>query len=198
MNTQVVLLAAGQSSRFKGIKQLASVEGKALINATLYNYLTEGELIYGINKLNVVLGANAEKIRPILPSNVEISTAVDWQQGMGSSISFAISQLTTDVSHIMIALADQIALKTQDIRLLLNKSADVPDKIVAAYYYDDVGAPAIFPRQYFAELENLVGDKGAKVVLQRHRDNLVQVSIPSAAVDIDTVDDLDSWLTRKR
>ena len=194
MKLHLVLLAAGQSKRFKAIKQLASVHGKPLINHTLDNYQQDGKLLRGINKLSLVLGANAQKIRPVLPSDLAIFYAADWQQGMGSSIAFAVSQLGSDVSHVCIALADQLALTRQDMQLLLDKSTEQPEKIIAAYYQDSVGAPAIFPRRYFPELESLVGDKGAKVILQRHPESLVPLALPHARIDIDTADDLQSWL----
>ena len=192
-----MLLAAGQGSRFNGIKQLACVAGKTLINSTLDKYFIDTKLLQGINKLTVILGAHAEKIRPVLPSQVDVSIATDWQQGMGRSIGFAVSQISRDVTHIMIALGDQIAIETQDVRLLLAQSADLPDKIIAASYLEKIGAPAIFPRRYFPELECLVGDKGARVLLQRHRENVVQMPMPRAAIDIDTGDDLVAWLRGK-
>ena len=52
------------------------------------------------------------------------------------------------------------------------------------------GAPAIFPRTSFRELAELRGDTGARALLRRNADRVVRVAMPSAAVDIDTPEDL--------
>ena len=53
-----------------------------------------------------------------------------------------------------------------------------------------VGAPAIFPRWCFGDLQQLQGDRGARAVLQRHMERVIRVTMPSAAIDIDTPEDL--------
>jgi molybdenum cofactor cytidylyltransferase len=42
----------------------------------------------------------------------------------------------------------------------------------------------------FAELAALRGDVGARVLLQRNPDRVVRVPMPSAAIDLDTPEDL--------
>ena len=50
--------------------------------------------------------------------------------------------------------------------------------------------PAIFPRSMFQALARLRGDTGARALLRRNSDRLVRVPMPSAAIDIDTPEDL--------
>jgi CTP:molybdopterin cytidylyltransferase MocA len=50
--------------------------------------------------------------------------------------------------------------------------------------------PAIFPRWCFRELNELRGERGAQVLLQRHVDRMVRLPMPSAELDIDTPEDL--------
>jgi molybdenum cofactor cytidylyltransferase len=52
------------------------------------------------------------------------------------------------------------------------------------------GVPAIFPRSVFSDLASLRGDVGARVLLQRNPDRVVRVPMASAAIDIDTPEDL--------
>jgi molybdenum cofactor cytidylyltransferase len=42
----------------------------------------------------------------------------------------------------------------------------------------------------FAELAALQGDRGARTVLARYSERVVAVPMPSAALDVDTPDDL--------
>jgi molybdenum cofactor cytidylyltransferase len=57
--------------------------------------------------------------------------------------------------------------------------------------------PAIFPLCYFPQLIQLEGDKGAKALLYKHKENLQTVSLPNAIIDIDTKEDLTNWLNNQ-
>jgi molybdenum cofactor cytidylyltransferase len=198
MKTHALLLAAGQSKRFKGIKQLAQISGQSMIKYCMGNYMLNKRLLPELECLTVVLGANADiihkELQEQLGNNINTFQVSDWQEGMGSSISAAIAQLDADVSHVLIGLADQIAVKVENIRLLLNESTHHPDKIITAYYEQKMAVPAIFPRRYFAQLIALSGDVGARKLLLAHKEQAIQVVMPEAAIDIDNKDDLRKWL----
>jgi CTP:molybdopterin cytidylyltransferase MocA len=53
-----------------------------------------------------------------------------------------------------------------------------------------MGVPAIFPRSRFTDLTELRGDVGARALLRRNPDRVVRVPMESAALDIDTPEDL--------
>ena len=196
MKTHALLLAAGQSKRFVGIKQLAQISGQSMINFCLNNYKLNKQLLPELDQLTVVLGANADVIQKQLASNINTFKVSDWQQGMGRSISVAISQLDADVSHVLIGLADQVAVTSEKFRLLLNKSINQPDKIITAYYQQKMAVPVIFPHQYFTQLMALSGDVGAKKILLAHIDQTIKIAMPEAAIDIDSKDDLNKWLKK--
>jgi CTP:molybdopterin cytidylyltransferase MocA len=48
----------------------------------------------------------------------------------------------------------------------------------------------VFPRASFRQLAELRGDIGARMLLQRNPDRVVRVPMDSAALDIDTPEDL--------
>jgi molybdenum cofactor cytidylyltransferase len=68
-----------------------------------------------------------------------------------------------------------------------------PNKIVAAFYNGKLGAPAIFPKAYFAELALLENDKGARNILRANATTIISIDMPEAARDIDTKKDLLSY-----
>ena len=82
------------------------------------------------------------------------------------------------------------ALLRLDLRRLVGTWRRHPQCIVAAHYAGTVGVPAIFPREDFAALSALRGDAGARALLKRGSARLVRVPLQSAAVDIDTPEDL--------
>jgi len=61
--------------------------------------------------------------------------------------------------------------------------------LVACRYAGVLGPPAFFPRRCFAELATLVGDGGARTVLQQHLAEVVTLDFPGGELDIDTPED---------
>lgn len=181
-----IVLAAGASTRFGGIKQLVRIEGRPLLHTTVSRAVE----IAGAATI-VVLGAHAAELAPLLthtPATVVINR--DWREGIGSSIRAGIARLPAACSGVLLALADQVAVTSQDLQRLVSAWRRQPDYVAAALYAGAVGVPAIFPRSRFRELAELRGDIGARRLLHRNPDRVVRVPMESAALDIDTPEDL--------
>lgn len=143
------------------------------------------------NAVSVVLGARAEELAPLLshsPASIVINR--DWREGLGSSIRAGVARLPAACSGVLLLLADQAAVTAEDLRRLAGAWRRQPQYVVAAVYGATVGVPAIFPRSAFSELQQLRGDQGARALIQRNPDRLVRVPMESAAIDIDTPEDL--------
>ncbi len=182
----VVVLAAGNSSRFGSSKQLVRVNGRPLMH-TIVSRAVE---LAG-HSVTVVLGANAAELAPLLrhsPAGIAVNR--DWAEGIASSIRAGIAHAPQTADGVLIALADQVAITTEDLRRLAGAWRRSPASIVAAQYAGSVGVPAIFPRWCFRELNELRGDRGAQILLQRHVDRLIRLPMPSAELDIDRPEDL--------
>lgn len=190
MKVELIILAAGQSKRFGGIKQLTDIHGQPMICHCLSQYRQAEKWIAGIANGYVVLGANAELINEVLPNNVTRYVANSWQLGMGHTLGESMHLITSETTHVLIALADQVALTQNLIIKMLQELNKYPQHIIAAKYEGIVGAPTIFPKQYFFQLSQLKGDKGAKTLLQQYSQQIIGLTMPEAALDIDTPDDL--------
>jgi CTP:molybdopterin cytidylyltransferase MocA len=83
-------------------------------------------------------------------------------------------------------LCDQPLITVEHLRNLL--AIDAP--IVATRYSNIAGVPAVFAPEFAADLLALRGDRGARAVIEAHRDVTRVVPFEDAAVDIDTADDL--------
>jgi molybdenum cofactor cytidylyltransferase len=182
----VMVLAAGASSRFGSAKQLVRVNGRPL----MLTAVSRAVELAG-HSVTVVLGAHAGELAPLLrhsPASVAINR--DWTEGIASSIREGLTHAPSTADGILIALADQAAVTTEDLRRLAGLWRRDPTSIAAAQYAGAVGVPAIFPRWCFRELNELRGDRGAQVLLQRHVDRLARLAMPSAELDIDRPEDL--------
>jgi molybdenum cofactor cytidylyltransferase len=182
----VVVLAAGGSSRFGSAKQLVRVNGRPL----MLTAVSRAVELAG-HSVTVVLGANAADLTPLLrhsPASVAINR--DWAEGIASSIREGLTHAPATADGLLIMLADQAAVTTEDLRRLAGLWRRNPTAIATAQYAGAVGVPAIFPRWCLRELNELRGDRGAQVLLQRHVDRLVRLPMPSAELDIDRPEDL--------
>lgn len=188
-----IILAAGNASRFTGIKQLAVWGGSSLIRHAL-------ELAHSVfdNRVIVVLGANKDKIRRVLaPTSAKIAVNPDWQKGVSTSIRTGIEVLPSSALAAMIMLADQPLIETDDLRRIIDLWQEKSSSTVASRYQNTVGAPALFPSSMFARLSKLSGDQGAKQVLTSLGDQLLTVDLAVASVDIDTQEDFEYLSTQK-
>jgi molybdenum cofactor cytidylyltransferase len=182
----VVVLAAGASSRFGSPKQLVRVNGRPLMH-TIVSRAVE---LAG-HSVTVVLGAQAGELAPLLKhSPASIAVNRNWSEGIASSIREGLGHAPSTADGVLIVLADQAAVTTEDLRRLAGAWRRNTASIAAAQYGGGVGVPAIFPRWCFRELNELRGDRGAQVLLQRHVDRLVRLPMPSAELDIDRPEDL--------
>ncbi|WP_289028676.1 nucleotidyltransferase family protein [uncultured Paraglaciecola sp.] len=190
MKTELLLLAAGKSRRFNGIKQLADINGQVMVCHCLSAYQQDGKWLEDIAFGTVILGANAKAVAKVLPITVNAYIAQSWEQGMGHSLAESIGVLSRSTTHVLVGLADQIAIRSLAIKALLEASKQHPQKIIAAEYQDKAGVPAIFPKAFFSQLSKLQGDKGARDILQNNNGNVIKVTMSEAVIDIDTQDDL--------
>ncbi|HEY2340568.1 MAG TPA: nucleotidyltransferase family protein [Steroidobacteraceae bacterium] len=181
-----IVLAAGASTRFGSAKQLVRLAGRPL----LHTAVTRASEVTG-NALIVVLGSGAAQLAPLLkhsPGSVVINQ--EWREGLASSIRTGVARLPAACSAVMLLLADQAAVTAEDLKRLAGSWRKQPQHIAAALYSGSCGAPAIFPRSSFRSLSELRGDTGARALLVRNPDRVVRVPMPSAAVDVDTPEDL--------
>src|SRR3981081_429312 len=181
-----IVLAAGASTRFGSAKQLVRVSGRPL----LHTAGTRAAEVTG-NALIVVLGAGVAELAPLLkhsPGSVVVNH--EWREGLASSIRAGVARLPATCTGGMLLLADQAAVSADDLKRLAGTWRKQPQYIAAALYAGTSGVPAIFPRSVFRDLAELRGDVGARVLLRRSADRLVRVPMPSAALDVDTPEDL--------
>jgi len=182
----VIVLAAGASRRFGSAKQLVRVNGRPL----LHTVVSRSVELAG-HSVTVVLGAHAGELAPLLrhsPASVAINR--DWEEGMASSIRTGLTHTPTMADGVLIVLADQAAVTTEDLRRLAGVWRRDSQSIATAQYGGGVGVPAIFPRWSFRDLSDLRGDRGAQALLVRYQDRLTRLPMPSAELDIDRPEDL--------
>lgn len=180
----VVVLAAGAATRFDSSKLTVPIAGVPLVRRAALAALGAGDHVV------VITGAHRAAVESCIADlAVERVFNPGWADGMGSSIACGIAALSASCDAAIVALADQVLVGSDEFRALIVAHARAPGRIVAAIYADVVGPPCLFPRAFFGELIELAGDRGARMLLQRHSRLVDALPMACAAVDIDTVGD---------
>lgn len=177
-----LLLAAGGSSRFDGIKQLARFEDESLLRRAA----SAACEVLG-SRVIVVLGSHADRLLTEL-DGLDIASVMnaDWHRGLGSSLSRGIAALPAESDAALVMLCDQPFVGAGVLQRLVTAWRREPHRLAASEYEDTLGVPAVIPRRFFGELLRLTGDRGAKPLLHAHEVDVVRVPVPEAAVDVDT------------
>ena len=185
-----VLLAAGGSSRMGRPKQLLRIEGEALVTRMAHRLieLEPGGVI-------VVTGSASQKVNDQLSGLlVQIVHNPRWEEGMASSLAVGLKNLPVEVEGVLIMLCDQWQVVLLELQELVQTWNTDISQIAAACWHDEgrqvIGPPAIFPRALFEELTSLRGDRGARAVIEKHRERVSLLAMESACFDLDEPADL--------
>ena len=189
-----LLLAAGNASRYGSLKQLLPIDGIPLVRRSAMVPLAAGLPTW------VVVGADSDQVvRQLDALPLQIVDNAGWSAGMGGSIALGIRALLraqADTEAVLILLADQALVDTEDLHALCAAHAAEPGAIIAADHGEAVGPPCLFPRGDFAALSALSGAAGARGLLNEQAARLRRLPLPHARFDIDTPADLQALLRR--
>lgn len=181
-----ILLAAGSSRRF-GKDKLT----QALSNGERVAARACQNLAAGVDKVVAVVPPGKETLATCLQTaGAEVSVFAGADQGMGSSLAFAIKNSSAAGSWV-IALADMPWIMPSTICRVADSLRDGAD-IVAPCYQGRRGHPVGFSGRFAEELASLSGDSGAKFLIRQHLDLLQLFDCDDAGVlrDIDYPGDL--------
>lgn len=186
----IIILAAGASTRMGRPKQLLTYGSR-----TFLRHAAEVAAASVCRPLIVVLGAYADQLKTEI-DDLPVQQVVNerWAEGMGFSIQAGLGALRTcdreDATEaVVLMLCDQPFVAAAVINELVTAYRSSGKGIVASEYGLTVGVPALFGREYFAELGALSGAGGAKQIIVAHESDVVRVPFPQGTTDIDTPED---------
>lgn len=168
-------------------KQLLLWRGHPLVR-----HVAEIALAVPNTSVHVVLGAHREAVAEALQGlPLRLCTNEGWSEGMGASVCAGLRAVLDDepaAAAVLFLLCDQPMI-TADLLCEMIRMHREGAEIVAAFYRDTLGVPALFGASLYPELLALRGDQGAKKIIQRHRDRAAVVPFQEAGVDFDTYED---------
>lgn len=190
-----IILAAGRSSRMGRDKANLPYRGSTFLNHLI------GLLEPRVKPLVVVLGHNAELIRPTIDSRFPVTVAVNpnFQQGMLSSLQAGIRALPADSEAALFTLVDLPGVTADTIERLL-AAFDPGTQLLTIPRCDGRrGHPVIARRAVLEEIVALPPNDSPKSVIHARRAETVFVDVDDAEIfrDVDLPEDYNA-LVRER
>ncbi len=186
-----IVLAAGRSSRMAPHNKLLVPDrsGRPMVARVVDNLLSSAA-----RPVIVVTGHRAEEVRAAVAGRpVQVVHAADYADGLSASLRAGIAAVPGMASAALVCLGDMPLVTGRMIdRLIEAYDPDEGRSVVAPTCRGKIGNPILWDRRFFPDIAGLVGDVGARALLERHGDYVAQVEMDSDAVlrDFDTVESL--------
>lgn len=174
-NLSAIVLAAGQSRRMAPQnKLLLPFRGKTVIQTVL-----DAIVPLGFVEILVVTGFEKNRIEEALRDyRVRLVFNADHEQGMATSIAAGISEARTNSDGFMIFLGDMPWIEQEVLRRQIQTFYGSPEEsIVVSVFEKRRGNPVIFAQKYRNELLKLRGDRGARSVMERYPEKVIEVPV---------------------
>ena len=191
-NIAALVLAAGRSSRMGGPnKLLAEIGGRPLVRI-----VTEQVLASRARPVIVVTGHQRERVEAALAGlPVEFVHNPAFADGLGTSLKAGIGALPAQSDGVIVCLSDMPQVDAAMIDKLTGALA--PDKgtlIAVPTIAGQRGNPVVWSRRFFPELMAVEGDIGARHLIGRYAEAVIEVPLTGTAAltDVDTPEALEA------
>jgi len=182
-NIQLIITAAGLSQRQPPNKLLLPLDHKTVIETTVGNFINTNL------DMAVVTGHQREKIEPLLTQRfgdrITIVHNPDYETGLASSIKAGLSIDIEKPDYWCFCNGDKPFIKLATIELVLTNLEHRKPLILVPTYQDQPGHPTFFSADFTSELLALTGDTGARMLIQRHRRDVLFVPVADEGVSLD-------------
>ena len=195
MRLAALVLAAGASRRAGGVNKLLARDrsGQAMILRTVHAALRSTA-----SEVTVVLGHDRAAVSDVLKAaglhdgapRLRVTWAHDHAEGIAASLRCGIARAARSGSDgALVCLGDMPLVRPETMDRLMRVLATDPAALACVPLVDgQAGNPVLWSSRLFEALLLLSGDRGGKLLLERHRASVRQVTVDDPAVlqDFDT------------
>jgi CTP:molybdopterin cytidylyltransferase MocA len=191
MTASVVVLAAGEGSRFGGTgKLLADLGGRPVVT-----WAVDAACASAADRVVVVVGSRAAAVRGALPpSRAEVVECAEWADGMSASLRCGVAACG-DATWVVVVLGDGPGVTAAMIDAVL-AAADPSFDAVRPMRGGRPAHPVALGRALLRRVGELHGDAGARELLRDANVLELDASGWPEAGDVDTPDALDALRDR--
>ncbi|MGI8689597.1 MAG: nucleotidyltransferase family protein [Thermomicrobiales bacterium] len=181
-----VVLAAGASTRLGQPKQLAPIGGRPALAYTL-----DALRASSVDRVVLVLGHSADEIAAALDlTDITVVHNDAYAEGQSTSVLAGVKALGDDVAAALMVVGDQPLLAPTVVDTIVRAYEQTGGPFIVPVYAGEWGNPVLLARATWPLLDNLKGDTGARPILRKHMDMVLEVPVPGSLLDdIDTPED---------
>lgn len=183
-----IVLAAGRSSRMAPRNKLLEViGGEPMVRRVVANALGSGA-----RPVFVVTGFEAEGVTAALHGlDVTAIANSSYADGLSTSLRTGVGALPAGIAGALVCLGDMPEVESMVLDTLMAAFTGASSICVPAHH-GRRGNPVLWGNRYFTEMMEMTGDTGAKSLLARHSEHLVEVEVGTDSIfeDIDAPSDL--------
>jgi molybdenum cofactor cytidylyltransferase len=181
-----IVLAAGRSSRMGALnKLLIGVDGKPMLRHVL-----DAVLAVGVAPAIVVTGHERSRVAAALQGlPVTLVHNPDYARGLSTSLKTGLTAVPDSADAALICLGDMPCVTAGEIRKLIGAFAPQESRaIVVPTRQGKRGNPVLLARRFFAEMQGVAGDAGARHLIDAYPESVAEIEMASdgALTDIDT------------
>ena len=182
----VLLLAAGQSRRMGADnKLLLPVGGKPMVR-----HAVEAALASHAKSVVVVTGHEAEALRGALADlPLVFAHNPDYASGLAGSLKRGLAALPGRPDAVLVQLGDMPAVTAEVLDRLIDAFNPAEGRAICIPTFQGKrGNPVLIAQRFFAELQTLRGDVGARHLISDYPEATCEVAMPGKAIlqDLDT------------
>lgn len=189
-----IILAAGRSIRF-GSNKLLEPCGQTTV---LEHLLEKLQPLQDQTQYPQILGmtlVTTDQTKAGLKKQFEDTLSIVLnpipEQGISHSIFLGLEASKKADVYIFL-VADQLALSCQTIIKMMACYNEQDKGILCAKHKDTLGNPVFFKASYADELKKLQGDKGGKVVLKKHLEDVAYFEVEED-IELQDLDTREDW-----
>lgn len=183
----IVVLAAGEGSRFRGAshKLEQSLGAGSVLSSTIGHAIETG--------CPVIVVATADRVALastlVARRDLIVLSDAEARRGVGHTIASGVSERPGSAGWLVLP-GDMPLIRPSSIVAVADALDEHP--VVFTQYHGRRGHPVGFASELYSELIALDGDEGARRIVARYPAHGVEVDDPGILVDIDTREDLDA------
>lgn len=187
-----IILAAGMANRMGENKLLIEIDGRSLVAR-----VADAALGAGLAPVVVVTGHEGNRVRANLEGRaVTYAHNPDFATGMAGSLKAGLSVLPAETSGALVCLGDMPDVSSAHMKRIIAAFPADGRAIHVPTRHGRRGNPVLLGRPFFAEMQALTGDVGARGLMVKYPDLVREIAMDDDAVLID-LDTAESWLVYK-
>ncbi|MDP6389315.1 MAG: molybdopterin-binding/glycosyltransferase family 2 protein [Alphaproteobacteria bacterium] len=181
-----LILAAGQSRRMGRInKLLEDIDGAPMVARAVDAVISSRTA-----PVFVVVGHEADRVRGALAGrDVVFVDNPAYAEGLSTSLKHGVAALPEDADGVLVCLGDMPRIAAAEIDALIDAFDPIVGRSICVPTFDGKrGNPVLLGHRFFAEIQEISGDVGARQLIGAYPDLIVEVAMDGdgVLVDIDT------------